>query len=130
MAHKLMPPDGKPFLAPEEVVRRLRDEFEFVETDAEEGRDHVQAMVLQFIKMESGGKVGCEVHIDRLQKARESAVMVVIADDEKSQDGRLRFAVIPGEPIIVGYWSGRHQRLAEPLLKRCSQALGYPAGWA
>lgn len=129
MTHKLMPPDGKPFLAPEEVVRRLREEFRFVETNAEEGRNHVQGMVLQFIKMERAGMVEGE-HIDRLQKARESAVMLVVADDELSQDAKLRFAVIPGEPIIVGYWSGRHQRLAEPLLKRCSQALGYPVAWA
>ena len=126
MAHKLMPDDGKPYLAPDEVVRRLRGEFAVVHIDAGQGREHVQGMIVKFIKMQTGGKAGCDAHIDRLQKAREDAVMVVIADDDRSEDGRLRFAVIPAEPIIVGYWSGRHQRLAEPLLKRCSAALGYP----
>jgi len=130
MTHKLIPADGTSYLAPEEVVRRLNDEFEVVETDVEEGRDHVQSMILQFIKMQTGGKAGCDVHIERLQNVRDAAVMVVIADDIRSQDGRLRFAVIPEEPIIVGYWSGRHQRLAEPLLQRCSQALGYSVDFA
>src|SRR5262245_49283658 len=118
MTHKLIPGNGGPFLEPDEVVRRLRDEFDVVEADAEQGREHVQGMVRRLLKMESGGTVGVDVHIDRLQKAREGAVMVVIADDDRSPDGRLRFAVIPGEPIIVGYWSGRHQRLAEPMLRR------------
>jgi hypothetical protein len=125
MTHKLVPDGGKPYLAPGEVVQRLRDAFSFVETDAGQGREHVQGMIVRFIKLQTGGKAGCDAHIDRLQKARDAAVMVVVADDGRSQDGRLRFAVIPEEPIIVGYWSGRHQRLAEPLLKRCSQALGY-----
>ena len=119
MTHKLTPADGKTYLTPDEVVRRLSDEFDVVESDAQQGREHVQAMVRRFLK------AGAEETIDRLQKGCDAAVMVVIADEPQSQDGRLRFAVIPGEPIIVGYWSGRHRRLAEPLLKRCSQALGY-----
>ena len=119
MTHMLMPSDGNSYLSPDEVVRRLREEFDVVETDAEQGREHVQELVRRCLK------AGREETIDRLQKARDAALMVVISDEPISQDGRLRFAVIPGEPIIVGYWSGRHQRLAEPILKRCSQALGY-----
>ncbi len=119
MTHKLTPADGKSYLAADEVLRRLRDEFGFVEADAQQGREHVQGMVRRFLK------AGAEETIDRLQKGRDEALMVVIADEAHSQDGRLRFAVIPGEPIIVGYWSGRHRRLAEPLLKRCAEALGY-----
>jgi hypothetical protein len=130
MTHKLSPADRTSYLEPEEVVRRLRQEFEVVDLDPDQGREHVQGMVRRLLKMESGGAVGMDVHIDRLQKARDGTVMVIIADDDRSPDGRLKFAVIPGEPIIVGYWSGRHQRLAEPLLKRCSQVLGYSVGLA
>jgi hypothetical protein len=119
MTHKLTPSDGKSYLATNEVVRRLRDEFPVVEADAQQGREHVRGMVRRFLK------AGAEETIDRLQKGSDEALMVVIADEAHSQDGKLRFAVIPGEPIIVGYWSGRHRRLAEPLLQRCSQALGY-----
>jgi hypothetical protein len=121
MTHKLVPADGKEYLPPDEVVRRLRDEFDAVETDPGQGREHVLGMVRRLLKIEAGS----EERIDRLHKGCDAAVMVVVADDPNSQDGRLRFAVIPGEPIIVGYWSGRHQRLAEPILKRCAQSLGY-----
>jgi hypothetical protein len=130
MAHKLVPIEGKPFLEPAEVVSRLRDEFDIVEVDADEGRDHIQAMLLQFIKMKQGGMAGCDEHIEHLQKVEADALMVVIADDRKSEDALLRFAVIPGEPIIIGYFNGRHQELSEPILKRASEVLGYSIKWA
>src|SRR5689334_12349757 len=128
MTHKLSPADGTSYLEPEEVVRRLREEFEVVEADPELGREHVQGMVRRLLKMESGGAVGMAVPMPRRQKARDGAVLVLAADAAGSPDGRLGFAVIRGEPLVVGYGSGRHRRLAESPLRRCSQPLGYSVG--
>lgn len=125
MIHKLIPPPGKPYLLPADVVTRLRDEFEVVEVDPGQGRDYAQAMLLQVLKLQQSGREGCDEHIDRLQQARETAVMVVVTDDLRSEDERLRFAVVPDEPIVVGYYSRRHQRLSESLLQRCADVLGY-----
>ncbi len=130
MTHKLTPMTGKPFLSPEEVVRRLRDEFEIADVDAEEGRDQAQNMLLQLIKMQQGGLSGCEEKIERTQKVQADALMVTVSDEPQSENALLRFLLIPDSEIIVTYYSGEHQRLAEPLLKRCSEVLGYPISWA
>src|ERR1043165_9407198 len=103
MTHKLTPAEGKHFLPPEDVVRRLRDEFEIVEVDAEEGKEQVQSMLLQLIKMQQGGLAGCEEKIAQIQKVQAEALMVTVSDDPQSQDAMLRFLLIPDSQIIVPY---------------------------
>ncbi len=54
MGHRLKPSDGMPYLAPAEVIERLRDEFACVDADAEAGADHVGDMIAAFLRMKSG----------------------------------------------------------------------------
>lgn len=125
MAHVLIPPPGTPHLPPEEAVRRLRGAFKVVEADAEKGREHAASMIQQRLRRGDAGAA-----VERLRAVQAEAVQVTLSDVPQSPEEYLRFAVVPGEPIVVGYYDGRHERAARPLLKRCAEALGYRIGSA
>jgi hypothetical protein len=120
MAHWLGPRDGEPHLPPDEVVARLRAEFVVVEADPQTGAEHVAAMVRG---MERIG-LPAEAVAER-QRLQPLAVWVVLADDPEPGEAHLRFVIMPGESILIGYSSAQHERAARPLLGRCCRVLGY-----
>ena len=121
MAHRLDPPEGRPYLDPEEVVRRLRDEFAHCEADADQGADIVGDMVAKLIELNAPQQI-----IDTAMAGRDRSLRVTVADDALS-DVYLSFVVRPGAGLLIGYYSGRHEVAARPVLERCARALGYDA---
>ena len=53
MSHRLEPPAGRPYLDPEEAVRRLRDEFAFCDADPNEGADRTGAMIAKLMELQA-----------------------------------------------------------------------------
>jgi hypothetical protein len=53
MSHRLCPPEGRPFLEPEEVVERLREEFAFCDADRDQGADDVGDMIAKLIELKA-----------------------------------------------------------------------------
>jgi hypothetical protein len=120
MAHRLVPRSGDPPLGPEEVVRRLRQEFAIVEDDREAGARHVDQMMAQFRRMNAPEEV-----IAAHRRMRDEATHVVVTDDPTSEVAYLSFTAMPGEGLFIGYHSRQHEDTAHPILERCAQALGY-----
>jgi hypothetical protein len=126
MAHRLVPPDGYPYLSPRVVVSRLESEFAYVEADEEDGRRHVRGIIRQLQKIRDAGLTPVdEEYLDRLKKAQRGAVYVYFGDDPGSEIACLSTAVIPGEALFFDYASRAHEQAARPLLVRCARALGY-----
>lgn len=134
MGHRLKPHEGMPYLAPPEVVDRLREWFADVDVDREAGVDHVGDMIVQFLRMKQGYQhwkrpppeaAQIDEIIARLEAVRNESVQVVITEDPADDDTSLSFAVVPGEDIIIGYANARHERIATPLVMRAAEALNY-----
>jgi hypothetical protein len=120
MAHSLTPPPGTPHLSPEEIVRRLREEFAYVEVDREEGGDFVGNMVAKLIELKAPQAV-----IDQHMAARDHAFSIFIADAPASTEVYLQFVAMPEKGPFISYHSRQHQEAAKPLLDRCAHALDY-----
>lgn len=119
MAHILSPPDGVAFLDPEEVARRLKDEFDYTAIDRDEGADVVGAIVAKLVELDAPQEV-----IDFQLASQDRALQIVVSDDSTSDD-YLQFTVKPNNGIFIGYFSYDHQQATRPLLERCACALGY-----
>ncbi len=63
--------------------------------------------------------------IAQLEAVREEAIMVTLGDDTASEFGWIRFAIIPEEPMIIGFSCGQHEDKATPLVRRVVDVLGY-----
>jgi hypothetical protein len=119
MAHRLEPRKGRPYLDPEEVVRRLRDEFVHCEADADAGADITGDMIAKLIELKAPQEI-----IDAAVAGRERALRITVADDAATDD-YLSFVVQPDEGPFIGYYSAQHEAATRPLLERCARTLGY-----
>jgi hypothetical protein len=115
----LNPREGSPYLDPEEIIRRLEDEFEVCNTDAEAGQEHAGDMLAKLIELKAPQDI-----IDEVVNGRDRAKMVLIADDPTTED-YLDFLVRPNAHIVIAHYSGQHEDATRPLLTRCARALGY-----
>jgi hypothetical protein len=122
MAHQLAPRPGRPYLSPREIVRRLREEFAYVEPDREAGADHLGDMIVRFLHAGAPLEI-----VEKHRRAQEQAVRIVIAD-EPTGDAYLDFVAMPDEGLFIGYESAEHEESARALLRRCAGALGYEIG--
>lgn len=136
MGHRLKPHDGMPYLAPAEVVDRLRDSFGHVDADADAGVDHVGDMIAHFLRMKAGYErwkepppyaAEIDAEIERLEAVRSEAVSVVVTENPADEDTSFSFDVIPGEDIVIGYANARHEQVATPLVLRAAESLNYKA---
>jgi hypothetical protein len=124
MAHRLVPPGQA--LSPAAVVERLRNEFGWVESDPERGRDHVGDMLAAYRRMRDGGRIPVpDSLIDDLAPKQDHAIWVHVADDEFDEDAFFETVILPDEPLFIGYSSGEHQDAAASLVARCAAVLGY-----
>ena len=121
MAHRLEPPEGRPYWTPDEAIERLREEFAEVEVDREEGVDHVGAVIAKLVELGAPQAI-----IDAQVAAQQQAVRVVIADDPTS-GAFLTFVLVPNEGPFISYVSAQHEESVAPLLARCARALTYHA---
>lgn len=119
MANILFPADGVAYLDPEEVVRRLRGEFDYTAIDRNEGSGVVGEIVAKLVELNAPQEV-----IDFQLAAQDRAIQVVIADDALS-DNCLQFTVKPNSGIFVGYLSREHEISTRSLVERCATVLGY-----
>jgi hypothetical protein len=119
MSHRLEPIEGQAYLDPEEVARRLADEFAYCDVDAAQGADDVGDMLAKLIELQAPQAV-----IDEVAASRERALRITIADNSASDD-YLRFIVRPNDGLLIGYHSAQHEAATKPLLDRCAAALSY-----
>src|SRR5262245_2964556 len=134
MAHRLAPRNGGVFLPPAEVVKRAREEFAYADADAEAGADHVGDMIAHFLRMKAGyarwknppsDAAGLDGMIARLEAIRQDAVMLTFGDDPTSEYAYVSSAILPEEPLFIGYCCGQHEDEASPLVRRFAATLQY-----
>jgi hypothetical protein len=119
MSHRLEPPEGHPYLDPEEVVKRLRDEFAFCDADADQGADDVGDVIAKLIELNAPKAI-----IDAEIAARDRSYSVTVADDLASED-YLSFIVRPGAGPLVGYHSKQREAAIRNLVERYARALDH-----
>jgi hypothetical protein len=119
MAHRLLPPAGRPYLDPNVVVARLRDEFHDCDADADRGADDVGDMIVELTEPKAPQAI-----IDAAVAGRDRSFSMTVADDMAAED-YLRFIVRPDDGILVGHHSGRHEAAAGSLVERCARVLDY-----
>ena len=133
MGHALRPHEGMPHLAPSEIVSRLRDSFEYVDSSAKAGSDHVGGMSAHFLRMKGGCKdrkdlsefpTEIDTMIERLEAARSEAIEIVIAENPTDEDTCVSFVATPDEELFIGYANARHEEIATPLVTRIADTLG------
>lgn len=122
MAHRILePPPGRPEVDPRVAIRLLRDAFDRVDVDAQAGAEHVDAIVAHIARMRGEGAEAVAV----LRSVRERAVALGLADEGGEPDAFIRFVLVPGEPLFIGFQHAAHEQAALPLVDRCARALGY-----
>ena len=131
-AHRLVPKnfedEDEEFLAPDEVIRRLRIEFKIVETDKDSAREMVQERI-NYIEQElAEGRDPWRENNETLQRLRDGiddAYNVYFADEPEPTAAFLMTVVMPNEPLFFGYESAKQEQASKKLLQRCARALGY-----
>jgi hypothetical protein len=134
MGHTLFPIVEGEYIQPEEVVRRLRVEFEYVDADAEKGMSYLLGMIDRFEKMKpelaqmyKSANFDMPTHIRALRSMLGKAIYIVVSDRADFQNDYIRFVAMPDTAPLIGYSSGEHENAAAPLLKRLCSVLGYRA---
>jgi hypothetical protein len=129
MAHNKLSPDDDEFLTPMEVIRRLKNEFRFVQADKDKGKADLQERIWYLQELKSEGKNPFGMSIDKqiaLHEERlDSAVNITFSDDAQFEKGVLNTTLVPDEPIFFGYTSRSHEEACWPLVQRCAKVLGY-----
>jgi hypothetical protein len=116
------------FLAPDEIIRRLRAEFPVVEIDKDAAIEMIQERLDYAERKIARGDdpyPETEEKLARLRSGINDAYLVSLADDPKTKTKYLQTVVMPCEPLFFGYTSDKHQQASKPLLKRCAKALDY-----
>lgn len=117
---KLYPPEGGDPLPVVEVIRRLREEFDVVEADADEGQDHVAGMILATLRF-SDSIPGKQERLAWLQSVQDAAVYVTFGDDLRAVAA---CCVLPDSELFFGRPDEVHGPARE-LVERAAEALGY-----
>ena len=136
MAHRLVPGVGTDYLQPARALELLCDEFPICDGDLSAGADHVHEMIAQFLRMKAGyarwkspppHAAELDDLISKLAAVTNDAIMVTVADSATPEYAYLNFAIVPGEPLIIGYCCQQHEVEAAPLVQRLASTLGYVA---
>jgi hypothetical protein len=117
---KLLPPDGRHALPVRRVVQLLRDEFALVETDPEQGRDHVSQMITTALRLPDILPAKQEM-LTRLPALQNDAVYVTFGDGPDAVAG---CCVMPDTELFFGR-PDEVDGPARPLVDRAAAALGY-----
>jgi len=117
---KLCPPEGRNALPVNDVIRRLRDEFDVVDADPDAGQDHVAGMIAATLRV-SDLVSGKQEHLAWLQSVQDDAVYVSFGDDLGLVAS---CCVLPGSELFFDSSVEIHGS-ARPLVERAAKALGY-----
>ncbi|MBX3450846.1 MAG: hypothetical protein KF777_14870 [Planctomycetaceae bacterium] len=133
MGHRLKPTE-RASRHLDDLVDSLRGAFALVEADAEKGSAIVGDMIAHFLKVKDGYSrwktpppqaAEIDALIARFESLREQAAFITLANDESDDDRRISFNLVPGEDIIMGYATPRHEAVVTALTKRVADVLGY-----
>lgn len=126
---QVLPARGEPHLSPDEILKRLRAEFRFVETDHELGkamllrsiarREGVNPRVLELGPGSKGtGEARRAAIVENLRSALPHACHLNFGDDSEHAHGH---PLVPSDGILVVVEEDWQATLAE----RCARVLGY-----
>lgn len=133
MGHRLTPQGGATRTL-RDLIKSLREAFTIVEADRDRGSDHIGDMIAHFLRIKAGyarwkdpppQAAEIDTFIARLEGLRENAAFITVADVEFDEDQCVRFNLVPGEDVIIGYANQRHQDVASALTTRIAHVLGY-----
>ena len=115
--YSLAPPDGKDWLEPIDVARRLSEEFAICDVSPEAGIEHAQTLVERLRAANAPPEIVAHIAI-----GAERTVAIGLADEEPDPDDEnfLVLNVIPEESIKIY----TVEKLL-PLVSRCANVLGY-----
>lgn len=119
------------------MLQLLCDEFSVFDVDRDRGNELISDMITHWLKMKRtreswnkpGDTTGLDSMMERWSAHRGNAAYVFVADVENDEDRRVHFNLVPGEQILIGYANAQHEELAEPLVRRIAQTLGYDGGF-
>jgi hypothetical protein len=117
---RLCPPEGRDALPVADVIRLLRDEFEFVDADADAGQDHVGGMIAATLRF-SDSLPGKQERLAWLQSVQGAAVYVSFGDDF---DPVASCCIMPDSALFFDS-PDELRGPARPLVERAALALGY-----
>jgi hypothetical protein len=117
---KLFPPEGSDAHPVADVIRRLGDEFAFVDADPDEGENHVASMIAATLRF-SDALPGKQQRLAWLQSVRDAAVYVSFGDDLGNVAS---CCVMPKSELFFGN-PDEVDGPARPLVERAASALGY-----
>jgi len=117
---KLFPPEGRDALPVEDVIRRLRDEFDVVGADPDAGQDHVAGMIAATLRF-SDSLPGKQERLAWLQSVQNEAVYVSFGDDV----GLVASCCVKPDSELFFDSPDEIHGPARPLLERAASVLGY-----
>ena len=117
---KLFPPEGGDALPTGEVISRLHEEFDIIDTDPTKGQDHVSSMITATLRF-SDAIPGKKERIDRLRSIQQASLYISFGDDLGMVAG---CCVIPDEELFFGS-PDEVDGPARSLVERAALALGY-----
>jgi hypothetical protein len=124
MAQELIPKPGQPLLSIDEVTRRLKATFKYVEIDGGRASQGIEESVQFMTKARAQGATGYSA--EQIESAKRSighSVHVVVADDPSVC---ISFTLSPeDETVFIGFESDEHEEAATPLCERLAKALDY-----
>jgi hypothetical protein len=121
MAHELTPKAGQQYLLPEEIVRRFRMTFKYVDASESRAVESIQESI-QYMRR-SGAFSDAE--IARLRSIKDRAIDVIVADELAPDLAYLVVLIEPDEKLFFSYESRSHEKAAKPLLERIATVLDY-----
>jgi hypothetical protein len=120
MGHELTPREGQSYLETQEVVRRLRTVFRYVDADTNRATVELEEGIRHML---TAREIFTDEQIEKARRARGQSIDVIVADDPDTVS--LRFLIEPNESVFIGYESGEQEETAQPLLERVAQVLDY-----
>ena len=126
MAYRLIARDTQHYLSPWGVISRLKAEFAYVESDAEEGHRHVCKIIGQLEANKRSSRFDANhEYLEHLYRGKERALYVCFGDSPGSDSMIAGTYVVPGTPLVFDPVPYEHGQAVESLLVRCATALGY-----
>ena len=114
----LHPVDASKALSVDEIVRRAKTEFGFVQVDPEQGQRYLAK------KVAGNGELSHQEKERAVGQAMD-AVELIIGDDRRADKHFLKCYAIPNQAIDVVYLYESHATNTKSLIDRLASALGY-----
>ena len=121
MAHELTPKPGQRYLLPEEIVRRLRVAFKYVDANESRSAESIERSI-QYMR---GSGAYSDEEVAGLRKIQDRAIEVIIADELTPGLAYLYVVIEPDEKLFFSYESHSHEESAKLLLERVAMVLDY-----